>query len=57
MWKAIINFINSKTYRCEHNWQEIHVAEVYSEFYASSPIYFKYIYRCTKCCKSKTIKT
>lgn len=57
MWKAIINWINSKAYRCEHNWEKVHHAEVYSNANDRYPYQTKITYVCTKCCESKTIKT
>jgi hypothetical protein len=56
MWKAIINWINSKSYRCEHNWEELRVIDVYHDVYSNGPYETKWVYRCTKCCNSKIIK-
>lgn len=57
MWKALINYINSRSYRCEHTWKKVEKVRVY--FYPTDkmPHTTKHIYRCTKCCESKTIKT
>jgi hypothetical protein len=57
MWKAIINWINSKAYRCEHNWEEVNTVNVYDNSFSKIPCQTKWIYRCTKCCESKTIKS
>ena len=57
MWKAIINWINSKAYRCEHNWKLMNETEFYNYSSDSMPHKRVFTYRCTKCCefKSKTI--
>lgn len=57
MWKAIINWINSKAYRCEHNWEEVSTVSVYDDPFNKMPCQTKWIYRCTKCCESKIIKS
>lgn len=56
MWKAIINWINSKAYRCEHNWEKIDKVNVYQNKDSKLPNKILHTYRCTKCCESKTIK-
>lgn len=56
MWKAIINWINSKAYRCEHNWEQISKTNVYDESSSGKyPTTVRCVYRCVKCCESKTI--
>jgi hypothetical protein len=57
MWKAIINWINSKAYRCEHDWEQVDKVSVVDGDSSKNPWQIKWIYRCTKCCESKTIKT
>ena len=57
MWKAIINWINSKAYRCEHDWEQVDKVSVVDDDSSKNPWQIKWIYRCTKCCESKTIKT
>jgi len=56
MWKAIINWINSKAYRCEHNYELIKEIDVVTPGY-QYPLQTKWIYRCTKCCDSKIIRS
>jgi len=55
MWKAIINWINSKAYRCEHDYELLSKIDVIDRDYPH-PIETKYTYRCVKCCEHKTIK-
>ena len=55
MWKALIELIKSKAYRCEHEWERINETEFYTET-SKMPVYRKFAYRCTKCCESKIIK-
>jgi hypothetical protein len=57
MWKAIINLINSKAYRCEHNWEKIDEVNVYWTEKSKLPHRTKHTYRCTRCCEGKTIKS
>ncbi len=56
MWKAIINWINSKTYRCEHEWEKIDTTEVFWKVTDKMPHMSKHTYVCNKCLESKTIK-
>lgn len=56
MWEAIINYINSKAYRCEHEWEKIHETEVYLNEDSKMPHMIKHAYVCNKCMESKIIK-
>ena len=56
MWEAIINWINSKAYRCEHNYEEKYRTSVFLTEDATLPYQTKILFVCTKCCESKIIK-
>lgn len=56
MWKAIINYINSKSYRCKHNWELINEVHVYESSDSKFPHTTKMTYMCYKCGNHKTIK-
>ena len=53
MWEALINWINSKAYRCEHHWEQIKRTDVYETADSKLPHATKFAYRCTKCCNFK----
>ena len=57
MWELIKKWIESKSYRCEHDWEMVKEIAVYNYQTDKMPTYTKFIYRCTKCCESKTIKS
>lgn len=57
MWEAIKNYINSKAYRCEHNWQQLDEVHVYTDNDSIRPHTIKRVFVCSKCCNSKIIKT
>jgi len=56
MWKALINWINSKSQKCEHSWEQLAITHTYGDD-LHLPEKINYTYRCTKCCDSKTIST
>jgi hypothetical protein len=57
MWEAIIKWIESKSYRCKHNWELVSKNNVYWSSEDKIPSKIVHIYRCTKCCESKKIST
>jgi len=57
MWKAIINYINSKAIRCDHDWELLIEISKYKSSDSKMPYQTRFVYRCTKCCESKIIKT
>lgn len=57
MWEAIKNYINSKAYRCDHEWKQIDEVQVFSEAGDRYPHTIKRVFVCSKCCNSKIIKT
>jgi hypothetical protein len=57
MWELIKKWIENKSYRCEHNWELLTEKDVYLTSSDKMPHMTKFVYRCKKCCKSKTIKT
>jgi hypothetical protein len=56
MWKAIINWINSKAYRCEHKWKLLKEVNVFWSAGDKLPHTTKMTYMCSKCGNHKTIK-
>lgn len=51
MWKAIIQWIKSKSYRCKHDWElEERVKRFDSSNFSKRPDSILIVYRCTKCC-------
>lgn len=56
MWQAIINWINSKAYRCEHEWHLINEMENYAKASDPLPSSRRATYMCIKCAEHKTIK-
>ena len=56
MWKAIVKWIESKSYRCEHDWELVVQNDVYFSSSDKMPHTTRYTYRCTKCCDFKNTK-
>lgn len=56
MWNAIINWINSKAYRCNHRWVQINEMETFTKTTDSLPSSIRNTYMCKKCAEHKTIK-
>jgi len=58
MWKALIKLIEKWAYICDHDYEQFHKSHVYKpELSTKLPIRTEYIFRCTKCCKTKQISS
>ena len=55
MWKALIKWVESWSYRCEHDWVFHDKAEYFNGSYTKMPNKISSVYRCKKCCESKKI--
>jgi hypothetical protein len=55
MWKALIKLVETWGYRCEHDYELVHTAEIFSDPTDTTPNSIQFLYRCTKCCESKTL--
>ena len=55
MWKVLIKWVESWSYRCEHDWEVIDKTAVYSKPDDKMPYQINYSYRCKKCCEFKKI--
>ena len=61
MWKALIKLVEKWAYRCEHDWELVHRANVLDrEMYAkgveiSRKVVFTYV--CRKCMKTETVQS
>jgi hypothetical protein len=54
MWEAIIKWIESRSYRCDHNYELIMQDKLYENHKSKMPHAEIFAYRCTKCCDFKT---
>lgn len=53
MWKALIKWIESWSYRCEHDFEKIKETNVYDTPDSKLPYKTLFLYRCKKCCEFK----
>ncbi len=57
MWKALIKWVESWSYRCDHKWEKIDELNIYESPWDKMPYQRKHVYMCKNCGESKTIKT
>ena len=56
MLEAIIEWIKSKSYRCDHDWVLEQKMNIFEYEGAKKPHTTRVTYRCTKCCEFKQKK-
>jgi hypothetical protein len=56
MLEAIIEWIKSKSYRCDHEWVLEHKMNIFENESSKKPHTTRTTYRCTKCCEFKQIE-
>jgi len=57
MWKALIKLVESWSYRCKHDWEQIGKANIFINAKDRMPYKSTVTYRCKSCCKSNQIET
>ncbi len=55
MWKALIKLVESWSYRCEHDWDEVSEMDIVKEG-CKNPVETRKTFMCSKCGEFKQIK-
>jgi hypothetical protein len=57
MWEALIKLVESWSYRCKHDWEQVGRSNTFFTSTDRMPYKTTVTYRCTSCCASKQIDT
>ena len=55
MWKALVKWVESWSYRCEHDWEDYGKSKTFGEYGEKHPIAITQTFICKKCKESKTV--
>ena len=56
MWKALIKWVESWSYRCEHDWDNGQKISTFKNSWDKLPTEIFEVYICKKCKESKKVK-
>ena len=55
MWKALVKWVESWSYRCNHDWEDYGKTKTFDEWGSKHPIKIEQTFICKKCKDSKTV--